>query len=71
MRITGQLAHRLPSVLCGHVIDDAGQADVFPTAAAGGFAAAAHVAGLAPDHQGIRWAGQFDLVHGVTPEAPL
>ena len=66
---SGHRAHRLPAVAGGHVCHDTDQCDDLPTAAAGGFAAAAHIAGLAPDHQGIRWAGQFDLVHGVTPEA--
>ena len=62
-------AHWRPAVTRSHVADDAGQADALPTAAAGGFATAAHVAGLAPDYQRVRRAGELDLVHGVTSQA--
>ena len=43
-------AHRRPAVTRSYVLDDAGQAHTFPTAAARGLAAPAHVAGFAPDH---------------------
>ncbi|MNG08796.1 hypothetical protein D3C84_921800 [compost metagenome] len=62
-------ARRLPAIAGGHVADDLRQADVLPTAAAGGLATAAHVAGLAADHQRVRWTGNRDLVHGVTAHA--
>ena len=61
-------AHRRPAVACRHILDDAGQAHPFPTAAARGLATATHVAGFTPDHQRIGWAGQLDLIHGVTPK---
>ncbi|MNE43406.1 hypothetical protein D3C80_1375790 [compost metagenome] len=62
-------ARRLPAIARGHVTDDLRQADVLPTAAARGLAAAAHVAGLAADHQGVWRAGDSHLIHGVAPHA--
>lgn len=44
--------HRLPAIARGDISDDARQGYVFPIAAAGGLAAAAHVAGLTGNRQG-------------------
>jgi hypothetical protein len=61
--------HGLPVVTRGNVGHDPRQRHVFPAAATGGLAAAAHVAGLTSDHQRIRWAGQFDFVDDVAADA--
>ncbi|MDF9755493.1 hypothetical protein OKW51_002456 [Pseudomonas hunanensis] len=65
----GHRAHRLPTVAGADLGDDALQRCVLPAAAADGLAAAAQVAGLATDHQGVWRARQLDLIDGVAAQA--
>ncbi len=62
-------ARHLPAVALGDFANDLRQRHVLPAAATHGLAAAAHVAGLAANHDGVGRPAQFHLVDGVRAQA--
>ncbi|MNP03866.1 hypothetical protein D3C76_957640 [compost metagenome] len=63
------IAGRYPAIAAGHRSDNLGQGLALEAAVSGGLATAAHVAGLAPYDQRIRWAGQFHLIDRIAVDA--